>query len=183
MLKFNKNKSQTFKCRVEIQGVDSPKVIPRLVLSTKNSNMKLFFEGKYDNKSCEIVIPSIANIQSKGDVTLEIIANDTIFQPWQSTYEILSESIVVENIELIDNKNEISVKVVQESIKEDKKELIESKYYEPIRNAKNKKKLLTFIKESYVPNKKIFDWANREFNDTKSIKSKMAMYCKEKKLI
>ena len=183
MLKFNKNKPQTFKCKVEIQGADSPKVTPRLILSSKKNNMKLFFEGKYENNSCEIVIPSMVNIEKSGEVTLEIIANDTVFQPWQSTYEILSETVVVENVELIDNKNEITVKVIQESDKEDKKELIESKYYQPIKNAKNKKKLLAFIKDSYIPNKKIFEWANKEFNDTKSIKSKMAMYCKEKKLI
>ncbi len=184
MLKFHKNKSQTFKCRVEIQGTDNPKITPRLILSPNNSNMNLFFEGKYDNKQCEIIISTTANIPNKGSVILEIIANDTVFKPWKSTYEIVSDEIVVENIELVDSKNSISVKLV-ESVKESKE--VDEKYLDYIKKIpdKKKKKFLEYVKNSYKPKKQLLEWSQKEFNDVNSLKSKLAMFYKqnESKLI
>jgi len=182
MLKFHKNKSQTFKCRIEIQGADNPKITPRLILSPGSGNVNLFFEGKYDNKQCEIVISPTANISNKGNVILEIIANDTVFRPWKSTYEIVSEQMVVENVELVDTKNNISVKLV-ETVKED----IDDKYVNFIKRIpdKKRKKFLEYIKNSYKPKKQLLEWSQKEFNDVDSLKSKIAMFYKqnEKKLI
>jgi hypothetical protein len=176
MLKFHKNKSQTFKCRVEIQGADNPKITPRLILSPNNSNVNMFFEGKYDNKQCEITISSTANIASKGNVILEIIANDTVFRPWKSTYEIVSEQMVVENIELVNTKNNISVKLV-ETIKEDN----DDKYVNFLNKIpKNKrKKFLEYLKNSYKPKSTLLEWSKKEFNENKSLKAKVAMYYKQ----
>ena len=182
MLKFHKNKSQTFKCRIEIQGADNPKITPRLILSPNSSNANLFFEGKYDKNQCEINISPTVNITNKGNVILEIIANDTVFRPWKSTYEIVSEQMVVENVELIDAKNNISIKLV-ETVKED----VDDKYLEYVKRIpdKKKKKFLEYIKNSYKPKKQLLEWSQKEFNDTNSLKSKLAMFYKqnESKLI
>jgi CRISPR/Cas system CMR-associated protein Cmr5 small subunit len=182
MLKFYKNKPQIFKCRVEIQGADSPKVIPRLIFSPKNG-AKLFFEGKYNDKHCEIDIAHNLDIANKGDVVLEIIANDTIFTPWKSTYEIVSNKAVVENIELIDKKNNISVKLI-DSIKEEKEE-IDNKYTDYIKKipSDKRKKVLEHILHSFKPKKQILEWSQKQFNDTNSLKAKMAMFYKQNKHI
>lgn len=177
MLKFHKNKPQTFKCKVEIQGVDNPKITPRLILSPNNSNMNLFFEGKYDNKQCEIVISSTANITNKGSVILEIIANDTIFKPWKSTYEIVSQEIVVENVELIDSKNNISVQLIEENTDNSYLDVLKK-----IPTNKRRKKFLEYIKNSYRPKKYLLEWSKKELGETNSLKAKLMMYSKQNKL-
>ena len=176
MLKFHKNKSQTFKCRVEIQGVESPKVMPRLILSPNNSKSNLFFEGKYSNNQCEIEISS-PNVANKGSVVLEIIANDTVFRPWKSTYEIVSDEIVVENVELVDTKNNISVKLV-ETVKET---VADDRYVNFLKRIpeKKRKKFLEYIKNSYRPKGALLEWSKKEFNENKSLKAKVAMYYRQ----
>ena len=203
MLKFYKNKSQTFKCKVDVQGTDNPKVKPRLILVSKKGTPNVFFEGKYEDGQCEIDILSTANIGAdKGEVILEIIANNTVFTPWTSKYEILSEQIIVENVgnvELISTTPEIDVKIkkeiVEHIVKPQKKEknIFKSKVsnkiikevYEyvnmtkKIKNKKGRVKLLKEIVTFYKPNRAIRKWATNIFTDINEPKAKIAMYCKQ----
>jgi len=196
LIKFNKNKTQTFKCKANISGAGSnPKITPRLILSPNNSAAKLFFEGKYESGECIIEIQHDLNLAPKGDVLLEIITNNTIFQLWKDEYEVISEKIVVEGVELLDNDSQIIVEVekpktkkIEENIfkkkvKNETKELV-LEYISKTKQIKNKKdrdKLLKHILHEYKPNKRILEWGGRVFLTTNAPKAKIAMYCAELK--
>lgn len=203
MIKFNKNKLQTFKCTVNVTGAgDNPKIIPRLILSPTGSKSKLFFEGKYDDGKCIIEIETGLDFVKSGDLILEIITNNTVFQPWKDTFEIISERVVVEDIELIDNNNEIIVEVIDTPEKTPKintqpilkdelfnfnipaktKQKIITEYINRIKNIKNKKtrkELLKHIITEYKPKKSILEWGSKVFVNTLNPKAKIAMYMTE----
>lgn len=198
LIKFNKNKIQTFKYKANITGAGSnPKITPRLILSPKNSSAKLFFEGKYDSGECIIEIQHDLNLLPKGEVLLEIITNNTIFQPWKDEYEVVAEKIVVEGVELIDNdskimveiekpktkKNKIEENIFNKSVKNKTKQLV-LEYIDKTKNIKNKKdrnELLKHILHQYKPNNKILEWGGRVFLTTNAPKAKIAMYYAELK--
>ena len=200
MIKFNKNKLQTFKCKVNVTGAgENPKITPRLILSPKGSKAKLFFEGKYDDGKCIVEIETGLDFAKKGDLVLEILANSTVFQPWKDTFEIVSEQVVVEGVELIDNDNEIIVEVTDTPKKTSKKQITEVKdplfltnspkvkkqineYIDRTKHIKNKKakrRLLKYIVSSYKPKKSILEWAGGIFVNTASPKAKIGMYYAE----
>jgi len=200
MLKFYKNKSQTFKCRVEVQGADSPKVIPRLILISQSGGPRVFFEGKYNDGQCEINIASTSNISSnKGDVVLEIIANNTVFTPWKSKYEIVMEQVVVESVgdvELVssDSTPSLSLSFIEEDILEDtkpkmqkqkpkKKTIKENKHIEFLKrvSTSKRKKLLEHIQYSYKPNKQVLKWGRKQFKDVNSLDVKLRMFYEQNK--
>lgn len=203
MIKFNKNKLQTFKCKVNVTGAgENPKITPRLILSPKGSKAKLFFEGKYDDGKCIVEIETGLDFAKSGDLVLEIITNSTVFQPWKDTFEIISEQVVVEGIELIDNDNEIIVEVTdtpnktpktnkQPIVKDDLfnskvpakiKQKIMIEYIDRTKNIKNKtarKELLKYIITEYKPKKSILEWGSKVFLTTHNPKAKIAMYMAE----
>lgn len=203
MITFNKNKLQTFKCKVNVTGAgDNPKIIPRLILSPTGSKAKLFFEGEYDDGKCIIEIETGLDFVKSGDLILEIITNNTVFQPWKDTFEIISEQVVVEGIELIDNDNEIIVEVIdtpekasktnKQPILKDKlfnskvpaetKQRIVTEYIDRVKNIKNKKtrkELLKHIITEYKPKKNILEWGSKIFVSTLNPKAKIAMYMAE----
>jgi len=203
MIKFNKNKLQTFKCKVNVTGAgENPKITPRLILLPKGSKAKLFFEGKYDDGKCIVEIETGLDFAKSGDLVLEILANSTVFQPWKDTFEIVSEQVVVEGIELIDNDMEIIVEVTdtpkkapkthKQPILKDKlfnskvpaktKHRIVTEYIDKTKNIKNKKtrkELLKHIIAEYKPKKSILEWGSRVFVSTLDPKAKIAMYMAE----
>jgi len=199
MLKFNRNKNQAFKRKISIRGAGKdPNVKTRLILSPTDSTTHLFFEGTYNGSECEINIPSIVDVGNSGDVILEIIANNTVFQPWKDTFEILSETVMVESVSLVDRENEIIIEVDTKPTKKVIKTIKIDKMFKPkvsrktikeineyitmtkkIKNKKGKVKLLKEIVTFYKPNKSILKWASNIFTDVKEPKAKIAMYCKQ----
>jgi len=200
MIKFNKNKLQTFKCKVNVTGAgDNPKITPRLILLPKGSKAKVFFEGKYDDGKCIIEIETGLDFAKKGDLVLEILANSTVFQPWKDTFEIVSEQVVVEGIELIDSDMEIIVEVTDTPKKTPKTKVVNHNLFKSkvpkktqqkivteyidrtknIKNKKNRKELLTHIITKYKPKKRVLEWGSQVFVSTHNPKAKVAMYMAE----
>jgi hypothetical protein len=92
MLKLYKNKRQQFECKIEIDGGSHSKIKPRLIFYPSNDTRNLFFEGTIFGNTCTVNITPNVNINKTGKVVLEIIVDDsTLFQPWQSDYEIVTE--------------------------------------------------------------------------------------------
>ena len=124
MLKLYKNKRQTFECRVEIEGASYDKAKPRLVFFPTNDNRNLFFEGVIEGNTCKVIVTPNLDIPKTGKVMLEVILdNSTLFQPWETTYEIILEQAKVqsESIKLTLEPSQPSVKIVEDvTIKDDK---------------------------------------------------------------
>jgi len=114
MFKFSKNKKQTFECTVEIEGADYSKARPRLVLSPNGDSKHVFFEGKIANGICKVIIPEGLDIAKGGNVALEVLVDNTLFTPWKSTYEMLVETVKVNEVAV--KRNEPTVKVIEEKV-------------------------------------------------------------------
>lgn len=83
------DKNDTFSCELSVEGVDMNKCQVRLILETDDWN--LFFNGKIDKSGkCEINLKKVSflNDGEKGLAKLEIIADDTIFVPWESDFMV-----------------------------------------------------------------------------------------------
>lgn len=119
MLKIYKNKSTTFKCEVlvEAEGQNVKDIKSRLILYPSNDNRNVMFEGVVQDNICSIDINPNVNINKNGKAVLEVIIDDaTIFAPWNSTYEIVTETVKVESAQLIYDANK--ARVIVNEIKE-----------------------------------------------------------------
>jgi hypothetical protein len=106
MFKLYTDKNNTFKCKVAIEGANEKTAVARLVIEGESHN--LMFDGKIKEGVCEVNIGKFKNFdsfKSKGQVKLEVIADDTYFTPWKSEY-ILEQSRVV-TVEMIEEETSL----------------------------------------------------------------------------
>jgi len=99
MYKLYTDKPELFECDIKIEGASLTKSVARLVVET--SDYSLMFNGKItESGKCEIPIRKLKGLideNSKGNIRLEIIADDTYFTPWESDFDIqASKQVTVE---------------------------------------------------------------------------------------
>lgn len=134
MYTFYTDKSEDFKCQLEIEGADLSNVSTRLLL--KSSEMNLVFEGKVSNDGvCTIPVSKLKNIlkeQTVGEAILEVIVDDTYFKPWEDQYTVkTSKKVTAEVISnskpILERKLEVKVKPQLEESSIEKKEPAKAK--------------------------------------------------------
>lgn len=110
MYKLFSDKPEIFECDIKIEGTTISKSNARLVVETVDYS--LMFNGKIDSSGkCQIPIKKLKGLideSVKGDIRLEVIADDTYFIPWQSTFEIEASKKVTVEIKSQSNKNTIT---------------------------------------------------------------------------
>ena len=125
MYKLFTDKAELFECDIKIEGASLSNSIARLVVET--DNYSLMFNGKINSSGkCEIPIRKLKGLideSTKGNIRLEVIAEDTYFTPWKSDFEINASKKVTVEIKsqhkpLIESKGP---KVQVSKIKETKK--------------------------------------------------------------
>ena len=99
MYKLFTDKAELFECDIKIEGASLTNSTARLVVET--TDYSLMFNGKISSEGkCEIPIKKLKGLideSSKGNVRLEVIAEDTYFIPWKSDFEIeASKKVTVE---------------------------------------------------------------------------------------
>ena len=102
MFKLYTDKNNTFKCKVAIEGANENTALARLVIEGESHN--LMFDGKIKDGLCEVTI-------GKGQVKLEVIADDTYFTPWKSEYKLEQSRVVT--VEMVEDE-ETSLKPLVE---------------------------------------------------------------------
>ena len=111
MYKLFTDKAELFECDIKIEGASLSNSTARLVVET--NDYSLMFNGKINSSGkCEIPIKKLKGLideSSKGNIRLEVIAEDTYFIPWKSEFEInASKKVTVEiksqNKPLIESK-------------------------------------------------------------------------------
>jgi hypothetical protein len=88
MYKIYLDQNKTFECDIKVEGADTSKSEARLVLETKD--FFITFKGKIQDGKVKIPINKLKGILGEnyqGNIALEVIAEDTFFTPWSSTYE------------------------------------------------------------------------------------------------
>ena len=99
MYKLFTDKAELFECDIKIEGASLSNSKARLVVET--NDYSLMFNGKISSQGkCEIPIKKLKGLideSSKGNIRLEVIAEDTYFIPWKSEFEVnASKKVTVE---------------------------------------------------------------------------------------
>lgn len=119
MYKLFTDKSETFECDIKIKGASLTESKSRLIVET--DDYSLMFNGKIDSDGkCEIPIRKLKGLideTSKGNIRLEVIAEDTYFIPWESTFEIEASKSVTVEVKSQSNKNVITENKVEVNVK------------------------------------------------------------------
>lgn len=91
------DKPNLFECSIQLEGCSLSQAKARLVIESKNNS--LIFNGEIDNTgSCTIPVKKLKGLVSEeGTMTLEVIADEMYFSPWESEYELTqSKKVTVE---------------------------------------------------------------------------------------
>ena len=129
MYKLFTDKAELFECDIKIEGASLSNSKARLVVET--NDYSLMFNGSITSDGkCKIPIRKLKGLideTSKGNIRLEVIAEDTYFTPWKSDFEIEASKKVTVEVKsqqrpLIESKGP---KVKVSKIKETKKQVKE----------------------------------------------------------
>ena len=115
MYTFYTDKQEIFECKLDLQGAKLTDSKARLVLESNNYN--LLFYGKIDeNGKCQIPVKKLKSLLAEtdtGKVKLEVIAEDTYFEPWNDTYNVKTDKkVTVEVVNKDQPKQLIEKKVI-----------------------------------------------------------------------
>jgi hypothetical protein len=134
------DKPNKFNCNIEIEGTSLAKSKVRLVVET--DEMTYMFNGSIENNGlCEVNIPKTKNFLSegsKGNMRLEVIADDVYFEPWSSDFSVKTQkkvNVVVQ--EQVEDKPKLKVQVFeqeQEKVSEKNEVVVETKNYNNLNN-------------------------------------------------
>ena len=161
MYKLYTDKNEIFECNLDLEGAELSKSKARLLLESNNHNL-LFYGNIDSNGKCTINVPRLKNLlneNDKGTIKLEIIAEDTFFEPWVDNYEIITNKKVT--VEVVDknkpiineNKKKINVSNISQTNNLDNKinkfiKLLEKRNIN-ISNLNKNKKTLKLIYEAF----------------------------------
>ena len=99
MYKLFTDKIENFEARIKLEGASLKKSSARLVVEAEN--FSLLFNGTIDD-SGNVNVPvrrlrGLLDENTSGAIRLEVIAEDTFFTPWESTFEVeTAKSVKVE---------------------------------------------------------------------------------------
>lgn len=126
------DKPNKFNCNIQIEGTSLAKSKVRLVIET--DEMSYMFNGAIENTGvCEVIIPKTKHFLSegtKGNMRLEVIADDVYFEPWSSDFGVkTNKKVNVVVAEQEDEKPKLTVEVFQQEepiIEEPKVKVVEN---------------------------------------------------------
>ena len=90
MYKLYTDKQETFECDLYLEGADLKNSSARILVETKD--LTLLFPGKIDKSgNCKVPIKKLRGLldeKTEGNIKLEVIAEDTLIEPWQSEFVV-----------------------------------------------------------------------------------------------
>ena len=109
MYKLYTDKQETFECDLYLEGADLKESSARILVETKD--LTLLFPGKI-NKSgnCKVPIKKLKGLldeDTTGNIKLEVIAEETLIEPWQSEFVVSTSKKVTVEVKSQSNKKQI----------------------------------------------------------------------------
>ena len=97
--KLYTDKQETFECDLFLEGASLKDSSARILVETKD--LTLLFPGTIDKKgNCKVPIKKLKGLlgeDTTGNIKLEVIAEDTLIEPWQSEFVVsTSKKVTVE---------------------------------------------------------------------------------------
>ena len=127
MYKLFTDKTELFECSISLQGASLKKSKARLVIETPEYS--LLFNGSISKGGkCEIPIKKLKGLideDTKGNIRLEVIAEDTYFTPWESDFEVNASKKVTVEVKTQTTKKPIVEAKVKVKIKNTKPTITE----------------------------------------------------------
>lgn len=109
-----KDKSESFSCDVLVEGAKISETQARLIL--ESDEWTLMFNGDIDrNGKCTIPIKKLNILEEgmQGKIRLEVIAENTVFVPWEDDFKVkVSKKVTVQ---LTENRNRQQNNLIRES--------------------------------------------------------------------
>ena len=109
MYKLYTDKQETFECDLFLEGADLKQSSARLIVESKD--LTLMFKGTIDDKgNCKVPIKKLKGLldeNTTGDIKLEVIAEDTLIEPWQSNFVVSTSKKVTVEVKSQGNKKQI----------------------------------------------------------------------------
>ncbi len=107
--KLYTDKQETFECDLYLEGADLKNSSARIVVESKD--LTLMFKGTIDEKgNCKVPIKKLKGLldeKSQGNIKLEVIAEDTLIEPWQSEFVVETSKKVTVEVKSQKNKKPI----------------------------------------------------------------------------
>jgi hypothetical protein len=119
------DKNELFECNIKVDGTSLDNTKARIVL--ESSKWNLVFYGKIDGAGkCSIDISklNILNEGEHGNMRLEVIADDSMFVPWEDDFSIKkSKKVTVEVLTksdntLLENKTKVTVSNIPKKVED-----------------------------------------------------------------
>lgn len=95
MYKLLKDKNNEFQCEIRLEGASAKDAKVRLFLEA--DGCEYAFNGKIENEQCIISLGKLkkfGNLLENGKMRLEVVADDTLFVPYESDYQLEAEKKV-----------------------------------------------------------------------------------------
>jgi TusA-related sulfurtransferase len=115
MYKLLKDKNNEFQCEIRLEGTSAKNAKVRLFLEADGCEYS--FNGKIEGEQCTVPLGKLkkfANLLENGKIRLEVVADDTLFVPYESNYELEAEkrvTVEVKQLEATPAKAMVEVKV------------------------------------------------------------------------
>jgi len=117
MYKLLKDKNNEFQCEIRLEGAAAKDAKARLFLEA--DGCEYVFNGSIHAETCTIPLGKLkkyANLLENGKIRLEVVADDTLFVPYESDYQLEQEkkvTVEVKQQSTIEKKPMVEVKVAQ----------------------------------------------------------------------
>ena len=107
--KLYTDKQETFECDLFLEGADLKDSSARIIVETKD--LTLLFKGEINKDgNCKVPIKKLKGLldeKSEGNIKLEVIAEDTLIEPWQSEFVVETSKKVTVEVKSQNNKKQI----------------------------------------------------------------------------
>jgi hypothetical protein len=107
--KLYTDKQEVFECDLFLEGAELKDSNARILVETKN--LTLLFEGEINKDgNCKVPIKKLKGLlgeDTTGNIKLEVIAEDTLIQPWQSEFVVETSKKVKVEVKSQSNKKQL----------------------------------------------------------------------------
>ena len=155
MYKLLKDKNNEFQCEIKLEGASAKNAKVRLFLEAEGCEYS--FKGNIEGNKCTVPMGKLKkfeNLLESGKIRLEVVADDTLFVPYENTYELEQEKKVT--VEVIQPQSTPKKPVVEVNVKQEIKS--------EIKKVETKKDPLYEIKK-YLSTQTSFDGTAKSFQN------------------
>ena len=107
--KLYTDKQETFECDLFLEGADLKNSSARIIV--ESNDLTLMFKGEInEDGNCKVPIKKLKGLldeNTTGDIKLEVIAEDTLIDPWQSDFVVSTAKKVTVEVKSQGNKKPI----------------------------------------------------------------------------